>query len=1291
MIKNRFHVHSQHSLRDSVSDIKKMVAEYKKHGCEKLVLTDHGTLTGAEEFLDACKENEIDPVVGVEAYVAEEGEKRLHLILIPRDYIGYQAIMKAIAEANKRLQKTGVLIFPEMNKEILERNFGIGSKGYGHVIATSACIGGVIAGLSYRAIDAKENYEKIKNKLSEINLISDEIKANQENLLIDKKKLSEVKQDPEALKQLNFAIKAKSKKISELKKKLPETSKIEALKTKFEAAKKLNISEEDLINLMESETIRYMNLFGKDNFFIEIQYHGMFEEMKYFKILSQIADKHDIKVVISNDEHLILQSDWAAREMIKSSAFHQFEAATEADKELYIKSDEEIVNMVSQIIGKKKAEQALLNTREMLDSCHIDWNNSKHYPVFDKTQDSNELLKKICYENISYRYPNNWDQIKIDRLAHELNTICSMGFADYFLIVKDYIEFGRKLGYMPEARYSFLEKNIRNMTYQEIIVYVNEDQSYVGYSIGPGRGSGAGSIVCYLTGITDIDPISNGLLFERFLNPERVTMPDIDTDFANGVRDICIEYIFKKYGEQSVCRIVTEGTLAAKGSIKEIASILSKSPRLDEKEVLDCGEMLSGIIQNKPGESISLHEDEFKAICENNSIATTIINKAKLIEGTFVQYGMHAGGVVIADETPIIENVPLMWDSTNETWKCQCDMVKIEEKGFLKMDFLGLKNLNIITDTLREIYKATGRKIDVNRDILVEQEVIDSILKTGLTTEVFQLNSEGFMKVLKEFGPTSIEDVTMLLAIYRPGPMDSIPSICAVKNGRQPATYLTPQLKPILEQTYGCIVYQEQVQEICKSLAGYSLGRADNVRRFMSKKKMDKLAHEREDFVKGCELNGISSDISNAIFDQMIDFAKYAFNKSHAAAYARVTYITAWLKYHYTAIYMAVCMRYKTIEQIPALIEDCKNFGIQVLPIDINKTQSSFYAENGNIYFGISSIKGVNNTEAILNNRSTSFRSFADFLIRTRADKTIVEGLIKVGAFSSFCSNRKALLVAYNGSYSVLLKKLKDAEKKVVIANNIVNIIKNNDATAALVKINEIKKIKNLPTIEKAEADVTKYEEQIKEITESIHNVVLNNNIIEDDLQKLDDEKELLGVFVSGHPTDFYEAKEKYIEISETVEGEKATLYGIITDVKKVVTKKKQEEMAFVTLDTKYGSIQAVCFPKNYKEISSLLTINNCVTLTGKIVEESNSDDPDDTIKKMFVNNVKLADKKMKNLMIEVDSIMDWTDSVSERIKTYIVSNGYRLLIHDRLFNEIRTTNMIVDESVLSIVTGSVL
>ena len=734
--------------------------------------------------------------------------------------------------------------------------------------------------------------------------------------------------------------------------------------------------------------LEYQEIFGKDNYFLELQDHGIPDQRLVNQQLLRMSEELHIPLVATNDVHYTYEDDVAAHDILL--CIQTGKKLTDENRmryeggQYFVKSPEQMAELFPYAL------QALENTHKIAKRCHVEIEfGVTKLPRFDvpSPYTSWEYLNKLCYEGLDERYGDRAEELK-PRLKYELDTIQKMGYVDYFLIVWDFIRYARDHG-IP---------------------------------VGPGRGSAAGSIVSYTLGITQLDPIRYNLLFERFLNPERVSMPDIDVDFCFERRQEVIDYVVRKYGKDCVAQIVTFGTMAARGVIRDVGRVMDLPYALCDS----IAKMIPQELNITIDKALEMNH-ELKTLYDTDEKIKELINMSRRLEGLPRHTSMHAAGVVISQKE-VDEYVPLS-RAADGTIVTQFTMTTLEELGLLKMDFLGLRTLTVIDNAVRLVAKDTGRKLDMLKIDYNDRAVLDSI-GTGKTEGVFQLESGGMKNFMKELKPQSLEDIIAGISLYRPGPMDFIPQYIRGKNNPEMITYDCPQLQPILEPTYGCIVYQEQVMQIVRDLGGYTLGRSDLVRRAMSKKKAAVMAKERQNFVygnkeedvPGCIANGIDEKTANKIYDDMTDFAKYAFNKSHAAAYALVAYQTAYLKYYYPVEFMAALMT-SVIDNPPKVAEyilTCRQMGIRILPPDINVGEAGFTVDGKNIRYGLSAIKSIGRPviDAVVEERilGGSYRSLKDFIERLtgkETNKRTIENFIKSGAFDGLGGTRKQFMMIY--------------------------------------------------------------------------------------------------------------------------------------------------------------------------------------------------------------------------------------------------------------------------------------
>lgn len=1278
------HTHSENSKFDSALKVNDLVKHCADLGAPAIALTDHGVMTGIYEFIKACKKHNINPVPGVEAYIKEDDSllPRSHFILMAKDHEGLKAINRIVTESNKRIEN-GI---PHINIEILKRFVGPGTKGHGHVIATSACVGGVLARilLSNKIYNDKikilkkrqakysnpnsTSYKNNQNKLQELTKSLDKLIVERDELnLLAKKTYVRKEKSVEALKGTDMYEEARKNLDLEIAETKSAQIKLETLraeisknkKTQSELKKSIKKQEEDFIKWKElnneiksfqneikpddllfeeasTAAIEIESIFGKGNFFIELQYHRIDNETYVMPKLVKLSKLTGIPVVAANDVHVARnnEDDFKARQIIRSLKYNKWEERNIGDEQLYIKTDKELADILSEVLEPDIVTEAINNISVIFKSCKFELQKTSHYPKFlsDNNESAFDRLKRLAYEGIPKKYPDNWDKSKEERLLYELDTIKSMGYCDYFCIVEDYIKEAKRLGKL------------------------NDEQ--VGCGVGPGRGSVAGSIVANLLGITSVDPILYNLLFERFLNKDRVSMPDIDVDFHRDIRGQIIEYVKNKYGVDSCCHINTKDRQMARGSIRNCARLLGSEKHDDPLYYTELGDTIAKSIP-KSVDNLNGCYDTLKGKFKNNADAMEIIHNAMLVEGTMTAYGMHAAGLIICESKNISEHVALMWDENNELMKCQADMNEAEELGLLKMDFLGLKNLDIITNTLRSIKRRRGISIDIET-IEFKREVFDNIYAKGFTNSVFQFESSGMKQMLKEFKPTKFEDIILLVAAYRPGPMDYIPKIIAVKNGRAKPNYIIPEMSTILDETYGYPIYQEQVIEIFNKFAGFSMTTADNIRRLMSKKKEEAFKEYEEPFIDGMVKSGASKKDAEQFWDELLDFAKYAFNKSHAAAYALVSYQTAWLKYYYPLEFISETLSVLPIEKYTGLIADCKALNIEVLAPNINLSKNGFSIYNNSILFGLSSVKNVGaSSEEIIKERETGglFTSFQDFLLRSNLKKDVTESLIKAGAFDEFNQNRKALLYVFRNLVNAnVFKKIKDKTKILADASN-------------------------------SEKKMDNASKALKSLYLAIKNEVIPDNYPENQLDKLKEEKDMLGAFVTSHPTDEYLAPEEYgcVNIADLTTGKNFKVLGLITNLRLANRKTDGKQMAFFTLEDKSGSIEVSCFTKAFEDYGNIINKEgNVVLIKGDVFEEfSSSSDfqssEDDTANIEFTLNMIKADNVEPNLpkiIIHVPNLVDWTEKIYPIICNYRSSVGNPLIVHDMMMEEYRETDL---------------
>ncbi len=898
----------------------------------------------------------------------------------------------------------------------------------------------------------------------------------------------------------------------------------------------------------------YQNIFGKENFYIEIQNHNIKEQQQILPDLLRISKEIDAPLVATNDCHYVEKSDAKVQEIlmcIQTNHTLQDEDRMRFEtEEFYIKTEEEMLEAFPQY------RDAIENTQLIADRCTVDFEFGKRkLPVFDvpNNEDHYEYFRRNCYEGLYRHYGNNPDKALVERLEYELSTINRMGFVDYYLIVNDFIQYAKSQG-IP---------------------------------VGPGRGSGAGSLCAYCIGITGIDPIKYNLLFERFLNPERVSMPDFDIDFCKDRRGEVIDYVIRKYGYSHVAQIVAFGTMAARGVVRDVGRALGISYATCDT----VAKLIPFELNMTLSKALTLSKD-LKTKYDTDMEIHELIDYSMKLEGMPRHTTTHAAGVIIADR-PVSDYVPLA--RNDDQIVTQFTMTTLEELGLLKMDFLGLRNLTVIDDTLKLI-RVNNPSFTLD-EIKEGDKGVYSMLSLGNTEGVFQFESQGMKNVLMGLKPESLEDLIAVISLYRPGPMDSIPTYIENRHNPSKVRYKHPLLASILDVTYGCIVYQEQVMQIFRTLAGYSLGRADLVRRAMSKKKHDVMLKEREIFinglvdengnieVEGCVRRGVSREVAESVYEEMKSFASDAFNKSHAASYAFISYQTAWLKYHYPKEYMAALLSSVLDNQnkMAGYIADCHRMGIEVLPPHVNFSSHSFTVDKGNIRYGLMAIKnlGKNFIDSIIEERKKgSFTSLQDFCKRLHSksmNSRALESLIKCGALDNLGANRRVML-------SVVKAVLDDLEyEKKRNMDGQMSLFETDESSQKSAEI----KFPDLPEFPLVEL--------------------------------LAMERDMAGMYLSGHPISEYEwyaRKIKADRIGDIIstesdkrykDSQSVNLVCIVSRFRTQITKSNQM-MAFVTVEDRSGSIEVIVFPKALSQFGSHLNEGSVICVTGNVSSREDED-----------------------------------------------------------------------------------
>lgn len=988
--------------------------------------------------------------------------------------------------------------------------------------------------------------------------------------------------------------------------------------------------------------LKYKEIFGEENYYLEIQDHNLPEQKEVNRELIRLSKEIGIGLVATNDVHYVRKEDSKIHDILMciqmGKTVNDPTRMRFGSDEFYLKSREEMEEIFPEV------QEALDNTSKIAQMCNVEFDfNTIHLPQYDVPDGytPQEYLRMLCFKGLKERYKKPSKEI-LDRLEYELGVIEKMGYVEYFLITWDFINFARENSIM----------------------------------VGPGRGSAAGSIVSYTLYITDIDPIKYSLLFERFLNPERVSMPDIDIDFCYERREEVIDYVKRKYGEDHVAQIITFGTMGAKAAIRDVGRVLDVSyNKVDNiaKEIpFALGMTIDKALDTNPN---------LKKLYEEDSETKEIIDVSRKIEGMLRHASTHAAGVVISKK-PIDEYVPLY--KHQDAITTQFTMTTLEELGLLKMDFLGLRTLTVIRDALDLIEKNHNLKINFSKMEYDDPKVYE-LLSSGNTLGVFQLESAGMRSFMKQLKPDNFEDIVAGISLYRPGPMDSIPVYINNKNNPENVEYLHKKLKPIMEVTYGCLVYQEQVMQVVRDLGGYSYGRSDLVRRAMGKKKMDVMEKEREYFIHGktdengeleiagCVRNGVPEDIGNKIFDDMIDFAKYAFNKSHAAAYGVLAYETAYLKAHYPVEFMAALITsvMGNTDKVVEYIRECNSLKIDVLKPDINKSFTKFSVEDKSIRFGLAAVKnvGVNVLNNIIKERESSgeFKDFNEFCKRLDSkdlNKRIIESLIKCGAFDEMGDNRASLLLGYEK----LLESISMDRKKNLAGQ--VSLFDGFEMDESI--NNDIQSMYTLP--------------HVKELEEK---------------ERLYLEKEVLGMYVSGHPLSQYkdeikrnttinnaelnEIKDDYITYLNLNERE-VTMGGIVIN-KTIRTTKRNDLMAIIELEDLFGVIEVIVFPQVLQKYNTIIQEDKIIYIDGRlsIKEDENAKliareirDMNDSGNKdkptLYLKINSIENKELVNDLISVVTKYPGENDIyiyAENIKQVYKWNHIKVNINENLINEL--------------------
>ncbi len=1057
------HNHSDYSLLDGASQVPKIVERAKQLGMKSIALTDHGVMYGVLELVKTCKKYDIKPIIGNEMYIINgsiddpqpKKEKRYHLVVLAKNYVGYKNLVKLTTLSHLNgMRGRGIFSRPCIDKRLLQKY----KEG---LIISTACLGGEI---------------------------------------------------PQAI-----------------------------LKGRIDVA--------------ENTAKWYQEVFGED-FYLEIQDHGSIEDRLVNIEIIRIGKKYGIKIIATNDAHYISNKDVGAHDAllcVLTGKLISDQKRLRYTGTEYIKGEEEMLNLFRDHIDKDTIRDAINNTTEIANKVEIfelfgEYRMPK-YPLLENKK-AIDFLKEVSEDGLKKRlFKNSFQEISDEykkRLNTELKIIEDMGFPDYFLVVWDYIKFAR-------------------------------DNSI---PVGPGRGSAAGSLVAYSLQITNIDPVKHGLLFERFLNPARKSMPDIDTDFCIDRRNEVIEYVTDRYGEEKVAQIITFNKMTSKAVLKDVARVLDIPYGESDKLA-----KLIPVVRGKPyklNEMIDKNTPtpEFLEKYTNDSKVKNWVDLAIRIEGTNKTYGVHAAGVVISSER-LDKLVPLQRNNDGQIIT-QYSMDDIESLGLLKMDFLGLKNLTMLNKTVSLIESSTGTKI--NLDTLPENDTKTfNLIGRGDLEGIFQLESSGMKQVVKDFKPNSLEDISSILALYRPGPLDAglIPKFIKRKNGSEKIDFPHPFIESILTETYGIMVYQEQIMKIAQDLAGYSLGDADLLRRAMGKKKVSEMVKHRSIFIEGSINKGVDKKIANDLFDQMVLFAEYCFNKSHSTAYGAVTYQTAFLKAHFPVAYMAALLSVNSgsTDKMQRYISNCYSMGIEVISPSINLSGYDFTIKNEQILFGLSAIKNLGDSaiKSIIDNRNKfgAFKSLSDLCDRLPVNilnKRNLESLIHCGALDEFSNDKNRAQLLADLEYVTEWAASRNRDR-ISGQGNLFDI--DNKIDSLDISLNKNTKVEDYTLIEKLRL-----------------------------------EKQLLGFYLSDHPLKHLSKPARLISpisisvLEEFKDKSKISLVGMIPELRQITTK-KGDRMAIIQLEDLSGTCEAVVFPKTYLRLSEFLMTDTRLLVWGTIDKRS--------------------------------------------------------------------------------------
>ncbi len=1277
------HMHSIYSMFDGMIKPSQFPDIAKRMGAPYVTLTDHGTLLGVPEFMKSCKKAGVKGIPGVEGYLASGDGivAKGHVLLLPKDMEGYRAICKAVTESNTNIDPQGA---PVMTWEMLEGNFGPGTAGHGKAIATSACVGGYLATIALH--DAKINEKQARERekqaseqccppdspeyrtaignIGRLTAKDRELRSRRDTLkkVADRKYAQLEKNasriaDPAARKARMDEIAAKKEEsrkatadlakakeqIAENKKELSHAkelvngthglnARVERWKSHEAAIRELEkgkFGSKKTRELVLAGIERFRAVFGAENFLMEMQCHGLAMERGAFTLLKALARETGVRLVMANDAHMPGPGtrNVMARQILMTERYmNSWKEPSPDAGEYYPKGDGEMRKALAPILDDGDFRECQETLDWIGSQCDVEWEHGSHPPKcparFLGSMTAEEKLREVCYEAIPERYPGmgtGGDFAYHDRLEYELGVITKMGYADYTLIVRSQTSAARDIG-------------------MEMGPWM--------YVVGPGRGSGAGSMVNYLCHITDIDPMRHNLMFERYLNPERVSMPDIDVDYAPSVRDRVYDWTRQVWGTRGVCKITTIGMQMAKKAVKNAGRVMGLRDTGNSKEYLSLCNSMCKVMGD--AETIGGAMPELRRAWGNDRKAMEILGWAELIEGFPGNLSTHAAGVLMSDSNDISDYVPLRYDS-EAGWASQCDMVESEaDMGLLKMDFLGLKTLDVISVCRRLAWKLKGERRKME-EIPLDDPKVYAMLAGGGTLGVFQLESDGMTDMFRKLRPDGMEDLILGIAAYRPGPMQYIPGIIDVKNGK-PANYLIPELEPILSPTYGYPIYQEQIIAVFHDVAGFSAGEADIIRRHMSKKHTDEFMAYHDKTVDGFVARGMKREDAEGFWDELVKFSEYAFNKSHAAVYAYIAYYTAWYKCHYPEEYLTACLCHEDdMGKREALVHELRRLGFVVTCPDINASGMGFDIIDGKVVPGLSDIVGLGSSaSAIIAAREANggrFRGFGDYCINGVVDKKTLECLTYSGAFDCWGHTRAAMAKA-------IPDMLEWSEKRKALG-------KKYHADRDFAEGERDSLFDGLEAVTKAMA---------RYMPEKGH-------------PELEDRHErehgMLGFYGMGHVLDGYASQRGCTPIPRLVPGMEADLMAVFTRLTPYTTKAGRE-MAFATVDDRDGSMSCVIFSGTWRRVKNNLREGMVMKMHGKCELNDNGE------KQFVVNRMEQPGRQEKFYIMFVPNL--------DHLKKYVLfaemyqdDSGYPLVIYDRRFGEFRKTGYRMSEKVLDV------